>query len=350
MVRVFSRWLRDNADPIAALVAAMVLCVLDLVGVSSYDLVAKGMFAVLALVALALMHDRWDRGNLHTRLDSVAAALDERLDVLARTESVLDRAELAAGEMEAALRQVRDDIRENLQGVASLEAATSERITRELERARRATDCWYFRGGTGTYLREVTLPELVENARRSQTELDLTIEIIDPRRAQLCERYALSWSRYSPTPDPSGEPWTVERVQRESYATILAACWHRERFDLLKIQVGLAATWNPPRIDISRSTVIVTQDDASVPGQVIRSDSFLYGFYRSQVRETLAQADEVPLRLARSNPLGPAPAAADVRYLFQALGIPLEDLELSSDRNVESIMLKAGLDVLVPQS
>jgi len=314
-----TRWLRDNADTIAALATALGLCVLNFLGGASPSTVSNGLLAVLALLAVALIRDRWEREHASPRVEQV----------LTRTERLLGAAEQA------------------LRGTSALDVLTSDQITDELAEAQRDTDRWSFSGFTGTYLREVTLPRCVDNARRNGRRLDVTIEIIDPNNLALCARYVRSWSRYSPTPDTSGEEWTVARVQRECYATILAAFWHKERYDLIDIRVGLSSVLNTYRLDLSSSAVIVTQDDIRAFGYVIRRPSVLYDFYLNQMRQTLDQAREVPLHFARNIVLGPRPSVAVVRNLFAALGLRFDHL---SDPDVEGIMRKAGIHVLAPSA
>ncbi len=302
-----------------ALVTALGLCVLNFLGEASQSTVSNGLLAVLALLAVALIRDRWEREHSYLAF----------IQVVSRTERLLGVVEQA------------------LHGTSALAVVTSDEIAEELSRAQRDTERWFFSGFTGSYLREVTLPACVDAARRNRRRLDVTIEIIDPTNLELCARYVRSWSRYSLTPDTSGEEWTVARVQRECYATILAAFWHKERYDRIDIRVKLSSILNTYQLDLSSTAVIVTQDDLRAFGHVVRRSSVLYDFYLNQMRQTLEQARDVPLHFARNIILGQRPGVGSVRNLFAALGLRLDDL---SDQNVESIMRKAGINVLVPSA
>jgi hypothetical protein len=65
-----------------------------------------------------------------------------------------------------------------------------DEVSQALEEARRKTDRWAFRGGTGTYLRAVTIPECVKLARSKKNTLHFQLGIIDPANEKLCATYA----------------------------------------------------------------------------------------------------------------------------------------------------------------
>ncbi len=188
MVR-FTRWLRANADGVVALLVAATVGVLAILDVLGAEQVNAAILLVLALLAVTLLKDR----------QSASKALADTL----------------------AVRQ--------LSGVE---------VGQEHAEARRHTEQWIFKGGTGTYLRAVTLKECVENARREQRPLRMQLEIIDPTDDALCTAYARFRSSLTPGPDGTGEMWTFERTRKESFATVLAACWYSQRFTFLTIEVG----------------------------------------------------------------------------------------------------------------
>jgi hypothetical protein len=188
----------------------------------------------------------------------------------------------------------------------------------------------------------------VDYARRAEIPFRVKILIIDPKNIELCERNARFRSRYSSVSDANGELWTLERVLRELYATILAACWHKEKSDLLDIRVRLASTYSTYRCNIFDSAAFVTQYDPRAEGELFPRGSVPYRRHMNDFLEAWEQARSVPLGLARNIVLGVSPGFDEVRNLFIALGLSLGTF--SSDQSLEIIMRKAGIDVLVPTS
>jgi len=335
-MRRISRWLNENADPLAALVAALALCFLDVFGVVSLGFALNGLLTVLALMAVAILRDRWFRDRFRVALESATERFNTSLTSVDASLSELSGRLATVEAIEATLV----DARQVLRSVAAVETVTNADITRELAQARLNPGFWYFKGGTGAFMRDVTLPQCVEGR---PSDLEVTIEIIDPTELALCVRCARSQATYSATRDDDPRSWTVERVRNEVYATVLAACGYRERFPFLRIRLGLSATMSTFRWDMSAEVLLITQDDARVPGQLIRRSSHLYALYQSELRRSLDQATPVPLRLA-DGVLGPTPTAEEVRRVFRLLGFPPDHF---TDAAVEAIMEKAGFDVLV---
>ncbi|MFC6929633.1 hypothetical protein ACFQHO_04185 [Actinomadura yumaensis] len=212
-------------------------------------------------------------------------------------------------------------------------------VARVLADARRETDRWFFKGGTGTYIRAKTLPECVAAARRERRTLLFRIEIIDPTHVEVCEAYARHRRSVSDGPDATGEPWTLERTRKEAYATILAACWHKQRFGMLDIDIGLARTMTTLRYDLAASRVVVTRDDPRGEALVVDSGKFYYGWVSAELQTSLDQARRVPVEQARLAPLDDEPTVEEVRKLFEVIGV-----ELASgytDRDVIEIIRKA---------
>src|SRR5690348_12971321 len=114
-----------------------------------------------------------------------------------------------------------------------------EEIRLEHEQAHRSTNIWMFKGGTGTYLRAVTLPQCIRYSDRERRPLRVQAEIIDPTNQTLCEYYA---SLLHSRPDGIGDPWTSGRTRNEAYATVLAASWYQQRHRILSIEVALSST------------------------------------------------------------------------------------------------------------
>lgn len=283
-------WLRNNIDGLVALVLALVVGVLAVLDLVDVDKVNAVVLLVLGLLATTLLRDR------HLSAQAVRDASSVQL----------------------------------LYGPEIGHAHTS---------ARRDTEQWIFKGGTGTYIRAVTLPECVANARREQRPLRVQVEILDPTDEQLCETYAQFRTSLTPEADRTGEVWTTDRTRRESFATVLAACWHRQRYTFLTIDVGLSRVMTTFRWDLSSSRVIVTQDNPNTPALSFERDK---PYYRDLSRELVAsfkQTKQVPLSRCEQLPLSEEPSVDQARRLFDALGLPLP--ATYTDRDIADIVRRA---------
>jgi hypothetical protein len=289
MVR-FVRWLRGNADAVIALLIAMtvgVLAVLDVIGTESIN---GAVLLVLALLAATLLKDR----------QSASKALIDA----------------------SAVRQ--------LSGVE---------VGQEHAEARRHAEQWIFKGGTGTYLRAVTLKECVEHARREQRPLRVQLEIIDPTNDELCKAYTQFRSSLTPGPDGTGEKWTFERTRKESFATVLAACWYRQRFTFLTIEVGLSKIMATFRWDLSSRSVIMTQDDPSGPALVFTNGKPYYRAYSRELVASFRQARRVDIDKASELQLSDEPTIEETRKLFTMLELELP--RSFTDHDVSAVIAKA---------
>jgi hypothetical protein len=291
----FIKWLRRNADGVLALLIAAtvgVLAMLDVFGtnVLGADTINAAILLVLALLAATLLKDR----------QSATKALTDTTTA----------------------RQLR-----------------GAEVGQELQEACRQTDQWIFKGGTGTYLRAVTLKECVENARREKRPLRMQLEIIDPADETLCKAYTQFRSSLTPGPDGTGEPWTVERTRKEAFATVLAACWYRQHFAFLTIDVGLSSIMTTFRWDLSSRCLIMTQEDPAGPSLMFDKDKPYYRAYSRELMASFKQARPVLVDKAKDLTLSEEPTIAETRKLFSALNL---DLPRSyNDDDVSEIIAKA---------
>ncbi|MFD9393900.1 hypothetical protein ACFWBB_25130 [Streptomyces sp. NPDC060000] len=202
------------------------------------------------------------------------------------------------------------------------------------ERARRSTARWVFKGGTGTYLRAVTLPECVLEAQRQRRSLTMKIDIVNPADDRVCEAYA-RFRRTFGHGDTGG--WTPERTRKEAYATVLAASWYRQRLDTLEIDVHLSSVAPALRFDLSDTCLIITQDDPRRVSLYVERERPLYDYYVTELHLSREQAVKLDLREATQ--LSEEPTVDEVRRLLDRLGLPLP--ASFTDRDVGDIIDKA---------
>ncbi|SDI10187.1 hypothetical protein [Nonomuraea jiangxiensis] len=314
-VKRVTPWAAQNADGAIALGLAIVVGVLGIMPDEIFgkqgdqiqsQLVSAATLVILALVATALLRDRARQAPVEETITSGALAeLPMRLTRLEEIETLV-----------TGTRKALD----SLQLVRVL--GSKQEITQSHAEARQDTTRWSFKGGTGTYLRAVTLPECVAAARRIKRHLTIRIEIIDPSNLEVCEAYARYRRSLSDSPDATGETWTTDRVRKESYATILAAFWHRQRYGLLDIGVGLSSTMTTFRWDLSASRLIMTVEDPNMAMTAL-AGTFYYENCDTELRLSFEQARRVPLEMYNRVPLGDEPTLEEVQDLFERIGVPL---------------------------
>lgn len=291
-------------DTVLALAIAVVAGVLGLTSVTSASITQNAILVTLGILAISILRDRWRRN-----------------DAVERTVTVLEGFTSATNEIDQ-INPVLKDVQVALDGQSLARMlTTNQQVAHELTQARESSGKWFFRGGTGTYIRAVTLPGLIQAARPKRRPLNVRLEILDPTNAILCERYAGFRRSVSSLPDGTGQVWTTQRTQLESYATLLAARWYQASYTLLDISVGLASTMGIFRYDLADSRLVITQDDGFA--MVVPREGALYPSYETDLRTSFEQAEHVSLEAAKHVPLSEEPTVGQVVDLFESIGVPL---------------------------
>ncbi|WP_244184500.1 hypothetical protein [Streptomyces cellostaticus] len=293
-------WAVRNADGVVAIGVALVVGIMDVLNQNMDPNIVSGA-TLLVLAALVF-------GSLTERRRRVA-------DIHKATEETS--------------RAVED--------LAMVRTLTGPEVALAHERARRNTTRWVFKGGTGTYLRAVTLPECVLEAQRQRRSLSMKIDIVNPADDQACAAYARFRRTFGQDHALDFAEWTTERTRKESYATVVAAAWHRQRLDTLEIDVHLSSVAPALRFDLSDTCLIITQDDPRRVSLYVERDRPLYDYYVTELHQNREQAVKLDLREAL--PLGDEPTVDEVRRLLDRLGLPLPSS--FTDRDVGDIIDKA---------
>jgi hypothetical protein len=326
----FVAWLSRNADGAIALALAIVLALLvfgDIVQDPSNRYVAGATLIVLALLATTLLQDRVRTESGEKRVEEVT---QRTLDLLARMPDEKGLAEL---------RQTVASARKAIDDASMVRIVPGDEVRHLLQGARQDTDKWFFKGGTGTFLRAVTIPDCVALARREKRTFKLQIEIIDPTNDLVCRRYADYRRSLSPQADGTGETWTIDRTRKESFATIVAACWYRQHFTFLDVTLGLSSVMTTFRWDMSSRFLVITQEDPNGPALVADAGRPYYRAWDRELHASLEQARHVPLDRAREVELSEEPAIDEVRKLLRAVGFELP--HAFGDQEVSDIIRRA---------
>ncbi len=318
-------WLNKYADSGLALLLALGVGILSLADIVGTNDVNGAILLTLGLVAASSLRNR-----------AREEAMDIQLrDVLQRTTGVLSRLPARLDELETTVEGTRRALAES----AFVRVLHGDEVGQALEEARRNTDRWVFKGGTGTYLRAVTLPECVEIARRKKRTLHVQLEIIDPADERVCATYAQFRRSLSDQPDTTGEIWTVDRTRKESYATVLAACWYRRRFSFVTIEVGLSSLMTTFRWDMTPHQLIITQEDPQFPAMMLEPGKYYYEIYSRELMASLRQARQVPISHLDHIDLSEEPTVDETRKLFMDLDVPIP--QGFTSRDVAEIISKA---------
>jgi hypothetical protein len=293
-------WIVSNADTLVALSLAILVSILSLVGAVSTALVANATVVTLAVLAFIMLHDR----KLQEDTRGLVGRLEDKFDA-------------------------RNSIR----------ILTGANINHAVTEARRHTEQWFFRGSTATYVRVAIMPECINRARRAGKEFRVRLEILDPTSTVACDSYVRLYRSLAEDPNSPEIAWTVKGTRIELYATIMAACWHKQRYEPLTVEIGLSTVASTFRWEASSQYFLLTQRGPRFPAMLIEREDPFYSLFVSELNASFRQARRVPLELATDVRLSDDPTIEETRVLFSKLGLELpSDLE---DEDVSEIVTKA---------
>jgi hypothetical protein len=318
-------WLSKYADSGLALILALGVGILALADIAGTNDVNGAILLTLGLVAASSLRNRVREEAMDTQLH----------DVLQTTSAMLTRLPARLDELESTVESTRRALTES----SFIRVLHGAEVGEALEEARRNTDRWVFKGGTGTFLRAVTLPECVSSARRRKHTLHVQLEIIDPTDEKVCGSYAQFRRSLADPPDSTGEIWTVDRTRKESYATVLAACWYRWRFSFVTVEVGLSSVMTTFRWDMTPHRLIITQEDPQFPAMMLEPGKYYYEIYSRELMASMRQSRQVPFSHLDHVGLSDEPTVDETRKLFTELDLPIP--RAFTDRDVTDIISKA---------
>jgi hypothetical protein len=320
-----AEWLSKYADSALALILAVGVGILALANIVATSDIDGAILLTLALVAASTLRNRAREEAMDTQLH----------DVLQRTAGMLTTMPTRLDELEKTVESTRRALAEN----SYVRVLHGAEVGQALEDARHSTDRWVFKGGTGTFLRAVTLPECVGVARRRKHTMHVQLEILDPTDEKLCGAYAQFRRSLSDQPDSTGEIWTLDRTRKESYATVLAACWYWQRFSFVTIEVGLSSVMTTFRWDMTPKRLIITQEDPQFPAMMLEPGKYYYEIYSRELMASLRQSRQVPISQLDRTALSDEPTVDETRKLFAELDLPIP--RAFTDRDVAEIIGKA---------
>ena len=254
-------WLRCNTDYVVLASAAVVVVVLSFADVLSRDAVNT---AYAGGVGGVDVDTRGDRDALRSRdrelQDSIRAAVDSEVVVITPSEIGVVLAQ-------------------------SLQQAQS----------------WSFKGGTGSWTRSTTLPEMAKRAHSDHRRYQVHLELVDPTNDDSCAIYADLRRRYEPVAmSRATSDWDVRTLRIELLATIVSAVWHAQHRPL-DVNLSFSTAISAIRFDMSPEMILLTS-----PARDFRALEVRQGNIFNALAEELRLSFESG-RVFRNDDLGAAP-------------------------------------------
>ncbi|SBW22499.1 hypothetical protein FDG2_2734 [Candidatus Protofrankia californiensis] len=154
---------------------------------------------------------------------------------------------------------------------------------------------------------------------------------------ELCREYVESQQAWS----DGGEEhsWTAKETSKDIFATVLTASWYKNRYPQYTIGIALSSTFTLFRWDLSSQSLVITQRGPQFPAMKIDSGKFSYHWWNIELQASYRQARQLPLTRENISHLSSEPTVAQVRRLFENLGLQLP--ANSSDSDIEDIIRQA---------
>jgi len=141
---------------------------------------------------------------------------------------------------------------------------------------------WTFRGGSGRYLRNATLPRL---AKIRDRDVNVDIQILDPRDEALCKEYADYRNRYRGDSIRRPDEGKIDTVRNDLLAVIVAAAWYGAN-TRIRPKVLLLRSFSPLRYDIGTSGLYLTLPDPREPALFAAGGSWFYTSVLDEMRQS----------------------------------------------------------------
>jgi hypothetical protein len=175
----------------------------------------------------------------------------------------------------------------------SVEVLPDALVGGRLREMLRSADQWYFRGGTGSFLRTETLPRLAEKSRRSGRRIAVRVELINPSNDESCAAYVNYRAAADPYAKSSGREWTMRYVQCEVAASIVAAALHAGKSQL-SVSFAFSDVSNALRYDMSDDEVVITSAYKNFPALAVQASCPLFSSF---VTDLDLSFETAPIRL-----------------------------------------------------
>jgi hypothetical protein len=176
---------------------------------------------------------------------------------------------------------------------SSIEITEPRNLPELFEKAFPDAELWWYKGGCGRYFRTKTLPAMAGWARKTSLSREVRVVILDPLNKELCEAHA-NYRRSTASAELDRQPWDLNKVRHELYATIVTVLVTQLNEPRLRINLCLASHYSAFRIDLSSTSAIITKEDRKAPAIICYPDNYYYKSYKDEITLTESQSKHVP--------------------------------------------------------
>ena len=207
-------------------------------------------------------------------------------------------------------------------------------ITPALSATLSSTHSWYFKGGTGRFIRSQVLDGLASAARSQSSTRHMRVCLLDVRSQHAVDAYASYRSGVHSATVEGG--WDSNRVKREVATTIVRLLSKASTEPLLEVTIALSTTFSTFRYDASDSLAVVTREDPRDPAIAVSQGTRLFAAIRDEVQLSV-NSGYLLAKLNKPVPLDRL-SGKQVHEVLRDAGLP--DLQFS-DADLESIAVEA---------
>jgi len=169
---------------------------------------------------------------------------------------------------------------ESFVGNAQIRQVGSQEISRLLKDELVHSHSWWFRGGSGRWLRKETLPAL---ALKVDDDVNVAIQILDPRDEELCRRNANYRYKQRDLDDRRPNESDPRTIQTDLLASVLAAAVHSAH-SRINPEIVLLRTYSPLRIDMGDNVLLATVAAKTAPALLARQGTFFYQSIKDEIQ------------------------------------------------------------------
>lgn len=141
-------------------------------------------------------------------------------------------------------------------------------LMRELD----SSAIWRFKGGSARWFKHVALPRL---SKVTSEDVQVQIQVVDPRNEYLCEKFAIFRDRQRDLIDRRPREGDPRTIQTDILSCICAMFWYASRSRISPC-ITLIHSYSPLRIDVGADALFVTVASRQMPGLFARKGTFFY--------------------------------------------------------------------------
>lgn len=191
-----------------------------------------------------------------------------------------------AGDISATINQTVSgsfgELKHLLVDLTKIEIIPPTKIREKVIRIRNGTESWEFNGAIGDYTRNYTLPELANQSKETNKQINVNIIVLNPDDPKLCREFARFRKGLRDVKDKNH--WDEKRVVKETIATIVSAYSWKTQQPSLRVKIGLKNHFTPFRTELASSDALITHEDRMESAYSYRGGSFLYDFCAQELR------------------------------------------------------------------